>query len=426
MRLNKIIFFILCAPVLVFALDYSSLLPKLMDATVSIKTVHYQSANEKHGARKKHGIGSGVIIDAKKGYLLTNAHVVGDSKTVSVELNNRHYLLGKVIGKARRVDLAVVQIPAKNLSAMAIGQSSTLKVGQPVFAIGSPYGFKASVASGIISALKRNGVQSGEVENYIQTDVAINPGNSGGPLTDDNGKLIGINVSIYSPDKGSSGISLAIPIDTAMYAAKHIIANGKVRYGTIGAELSGINSEMAEVLNFTNHSGALVYGITQGSPAEKAGLRVGDVIKQLNGRTISGAGELRSAIGLIEPGQRIRLGVMRGEHVREFLLMVADLDKLVKQQESHNRFFHGVLLASQWMRDSKGHAQVGLTVLSVAPNSVADYDGLKIGDRILAVNLKPVTGMRDFQGQIRRLNHKNSILLTLLRGDEKRLLVLHA
>ncbi len=266
------------------------------------------------GAPQEHpfrSAGSGVIFDARQGYIVTNAHVVENASEITVTLQDGRDLKAQLIGRDQPADIAVLKVSADGLSQMPLGDSSHLEVGDFVVAIGNPFGLQHTVTSGIISGLARTGINPDGYEDFIQTDASINPGNSGGALVNLRGELIGINAEILSSSGGSMGIGFAIPVNMVRSVVEQLVKYGEVRRGQLGVSMYTVTPDIAHSLGLASASGALVSQVVAGSPAEKAGVRVGDVITSVNGQPVKSYSELRNAIGLQRVGDRIDIGLVR-------------------------------------------------------------------------------------------------------------------
>ena len=269
------------------------------------------------------GTGSGFIMDSN-GYILTNAHVIEGATTIYVTLTDKREFKAKLIGSDPRTDVALVKIEASNLPKLPVGDSSRVRVGEWVLAIGSPFGLDNTVTAGIVSAKGRETNDS--ITPFIQTDVAINPGNSGGPLINTRGEVIGINSQIYSKSGGYMGISFAIPIDEAIRISEQLKVNGRIVRGRIGVTITELTKELAESINFVGRRGVLIRAVEQGAPAALAGLEVGDVITKINEKEIERGVDLTRAISEIRPGTRARLQVWRKGSNREVNVMVVEIE----------------------------------------------------------------------------------------------------
>jgi serine protease Do/serine protease DegQ len=270
-----------------------------------------QDEQQQPKEREIAAVGSGVIIDAKKGYVVTNNHVVEHAKEILVTLTDHRQLPAKVIGTDPESDLALIKVDGDNLTQVPLGKAEDLKIGDFVVAIGNPFGLGQTATLGIVSALGRTGLGIESYENFIQTDASINPGNSGGALVTQDGKLVGINTAILSRSGGNVGIGFAIPIDMVQYITQQLAENGKVQRGRLGVYIQDVTPDIAQAMNLKTVGGALVSRVAPGSSAEKAGLRPGDVVQTLNGKEVTNSAELRNRVGLMRPGSKVDLGILR-------------------------------------------------------------------------------------------------------------------
>ncbi|NYZ15899.1 Do family serine endopeptidase [Azospirillum sp. RWY-5-1] len=273
--------------------------------------------------RPRNSAGSGVIVDAARGYVITNHHVVANGQDITVTLKDRRQFKARLVGSDSATDIAVLKIDARNLTALSWGDSDRLQVGDFVVAIGNPFGLGQTVTSGIVSALGRSGLRVEGYEDFIQTDASINPGNSGGALVSFGGELVGINTAIIGPAGGSVGIGFAVPVSIVRAVMDQIIEYGEVRRGRLGVALQDLTPDLAESLNMTGDEGALIAAVEQGSPAERAGVRSGDVVVAVDGRPIRSATDLRNRVGLIRAGSPVNLEVLRGGGRRSLTVRTA-------------------------------------------------------------------------------------------------------
>jgi len=364
------------------------------------------------------GVGSGFIVSAD-GYILTNAHVVDDAAEVTVKLTDEREFQAKVIGVDRRTDVALVKIDARDLPTVRIGQASKSKVGEWVAAIGSPFGLENTVTAGIISAKSRVLPDETYVP-FIQTDVAINPGNSGGPLFNMAGEVIGINSQIYSRTGGYMGLSFAVPIEVAMKVKTDLQKYGKVSRGRLGVTIQGMNQDLAESFGLKKAQGALVSAVEPKSPADKAGIKVGDVILSVDGVTIESSIELPRVIGESRPGTRIKLKIWRQGETRELSASLGEIpaEKIAKTDDARKAKSGKLGLAVRPLTPDERRqieAEGGLLVEQV--EGPAARAGVQTGDVILALNNQPVKSV----DQLRRLvdRSRGSVALLIQREGNK-------
>ncbi|CAM3708381.1 MULTISPECIES: serine endoprotease DegP [Rahnella] len=357
-------------------------------------------------------LGSGVIIDADKGYVVTNNHVVDNATKISVQLNDGRKFDAKVIGKDPRSDIAVIQLQnAKNLTAIKMADSEQLRVGDYTVAIGNPYGLGETVTSGIVSALGRSGLNIENYENFIQTDAAINRGNSGGALVNLNGELIGLNTAILAPDGGNIGIGFAIPSNMVKNLSKQMIEFGQVKRGELGIMGTELNSELAKAMKVDAQRGAFISQVMPKSAAEKAGIKAGDVILSMNGKPISSFASFRADIGTMPIGTKVTLGLLREGKPMNVDVTIEQSTQTPKV-ESGNIYtgIEGAELSNGAAGDQKG-----VKVDDVKAGSTAARIGLKKGDVILGVNQQKVANL----GELRKIldTKPNVLALDIQRGD---------
>lgn len=273
--------------------------------------------------RETEASGSGVIVDASQGYVLTNAHVVENATNIEVTTKDNRRLTAKLVGRDPDTDIALLQIPASGLTAVPIGDSDRLQVGDFVLAIGNPFGLGQTVTSGIVSALGRSNLGIEGYEDFIQTDASINPGNSGGPLVDLQGRIVGINTAIVAPTGGNIGIGFAVPINMARRVMDQLINYGEIRHGQIGVAIQDLTPDLAQALGTRRTEGAVIARIVPGSPAERAGLRPNDIIVAIDGAPMRSGSELRNRVGLSRIGDAIELTIERGGADRNVAVQIA-------------------------------------------------------------------------------------------------------
>lgn len=362
--------------------------------------------------------GSGFIVNAD-GIILTNAHVVRNAKEVTVKLTDRREFRAKVLGADPKTDIAVLKIDAKNLPVATLGKVSDLKVGEWVLAIGSPFGFENTVTAGVVSAKGRSLPDDSSVP-FIQTDVPINPGNSGGPLFNTRGEVVGINSQIYTRSGGYQGVSFAIPIDVASQIEKQIVATGKVEHARLGVAVQEVNQAFADSFKLDKPEGALVSTVEKGSPADKAGLQSGDVIRQVDGKPIISSGDLPAVIGVAKPGDIVKLTVWRQGSAKELTATLANANqKSTETVASKADSDHGKLgLALRPLQpDEKQQAGLDSGLLVQQASGAAAMAGVQQGDVLLSINGVPVKNIDQVRGAVAKAD--KSVALLIQRGDSK-------
>ncbi|RJT26662.1 serine endoprotease DegP [Buttiauxella izardii] len=356
-------------------------------------------------------LGSGVIIDAAKGYVVTNNHVVDNATKIQVSLSDGRKFDAKVVGKDPRSDIALLQLQdPKNLTAIKMADSDALRVGDYTVAIGNPYGLGETVTSGIVSALGRSGLNIENYENFIQTDAAINRGNSGGALVNLNGELIGINTAILAPDGGNIGIGFAIPSNMVKNLTAQMVEFGQVKRGELGIMGTELNSELAKAMKVDAQRGAFVSQVMPNSSAAKAGIKAGDVVVSMNGKAISSFAALRAEVGSMPVGSKLTLGLLRdGKPVSVNL----ELQQSSQTQVDSASIFTGIEGAE--MSNRSGKDEKGVIVNNVKGNTPAARIGLKKGDIIIGVNQQAVNNIAELR---KILDAKPSVMaLNIQRGD---------
>jgi Do/DeqQ family serine protease len=365
--------------------------------------------------RQFQSAGSGVIVDAKNGYIITNHHVVENASEITITLLDDRTFTAKVIGTDEGADIAVLQAKQPNLVAMPLGDSSKLEVGDYVVAIGNPFGLQHTVTAGIVSALGRSGInpEAGGYEDFIQTDASINPGNSGGALVNLRGELVGINAAILSRTGGNIGIGFAIPVNMVRGVMDQLIKYGQVKRGILGVQLYSVTPDIAKEFGLTETTGALVAGVAQGSAAERAGIKTGDIITSLNGATMKGSGELRNAIGMLHVGDKVELGLLREGKPRKVSALIAERGEVESASAAEiNRGLDGAELADA----PEGG---GVLVNKVQEASAAAQSGLRANDVIMGVGRTPITNMKSFREAVKGAS---VLLLRVRRGGDTLLL----
>src|SRR3984885_839434 len=341
--------------------------------------------------RQFQSAGSGVIVDAKNGYIITNHHVVENASEITITLLDNRTFSAKVIGSDEGADIAVLQAKQPNLIAMALGDSARLEVGDYVVAIGNPFGLQHTVTAGIVSALSRTGINPDGYEDFIQTDASINPGNSGGALVNLRGELVGVNSAILSGSGGNIGIGFAIPVNLVKNVMDQLIKYGQVKRGVLGVNLYSVTSDIAKEFGVAESSGALVAGVAQGSAADHAGIKTGDIITSINGVAKKDPGELRYAIGLLHVGDKVDIGLLRDGKPRTVTAIIAERsDVETANAVDINKGLEGADLA-----DAPDGA--GVLVKTLQDGSPAAQNGLRANDLIVGVGRTTVTNTKSFR-----------------------------
>ncbi len=358
--------------------------------------------------KRQQSAGSGVIVDAKKGIVMTNYHVVKNADEVRVSLVDGRSYEAKVVGSDPELDVAILEIDADKLTALAIADSARLQVGDFVVAIGNPFGLGQTVTTGVVSALGRSGLGIEGYENFIQTDASINPGNSGGALVNLNGELVGINTAIIAPAGGNVGIGFAIPANMAKASMAQILEHGEVKRGQLGIGIQDITPDLREAFELNNgQQGVLVSNVLQGSPAEKAGLKAGDVVLEVDGQASESTGKLRSLIGMKRIGESVKLTILRDGKQKTVKVNIGDQQSVV----SGDSDLHPLLEGARFENNPDGD---GVVIAMLSPNSAAAYSGLRPGDIIIGANKRRVKDLESLQAALRL--SKSSVLLQVNRG----------
>lgn len=376
--------------------------------------------------RKTSSLGSGVIVDAKRGLVLTNNHVIANADQITVTLRDGRQLEADIVGTDPETDVAVIKIPADNLTAVKTANSDSIRVGDFVVAIGNPFGLGQTVTSGIISALGRSGLGitgADGYENFIQTDASINPGNSGGALVNLRGELAGINTAIIAPNGGGNvGIGLAIPINLALNIMEQLVETGEVKRGFLGVTMQDLNPSLSEAFGLKGQQGAIVNEVIAGSPAEKAGLRPGDIVISTDGKKIKDSADLRNRIGLLPVGAKIKFRVLRDGEETDFIVKVDENNQAATTPKATNELLKGVAVSNIAQGNPYYGRLEGIIVMGVQRGSHAWSSGLRAGDVITSVDKEPIENLKQFAKAIDKKN--DSLLLRIIRGNAAAFLVL--
>jgi serine protease DegQ len=368
--------------------------------------------------RQRQGLGSGVIVDADRGLILTNNHVIQRADEIVVTLHDGRRFDAEVIGADRETDIALIRIDADALHALPFADSDELRVGDFVVAIGNPFGLGQTVTSGIVSALGRSGLGIDGFEDFIQTDASINPGNSGGPLVNLRGELVGINTAILARGGGNIGIGFAIPINMARMVQEHLIADGEVSRGQLGIAMQDLTPELAQAFSLQVTNGAVVTRVEPGSSAERAGLKAGDVVLEIDGRPVRGGTDLRNRIGLLRAGSDVRLRILRDGREETVTARIEAPQRQEMQGDAVDARLAGVSFERVLDRDGASR----IRIVAVQPRSLAARGGLREGDVILSVNRREVSRLEDLPEAAAA--GRGSLLLNVQRGTSAFFLML--
>jgi Do/DeqQ family serine protease len=362
--------------------------------------------------RQFQSAGSGVIVDAKNGYIITNHHVVENASEITITLLDNRSFTAKVIGSDEGADVAVLQAKQPNLIAMALGDSTRLEVGDYVVAIGNPFGLQHTVTAGIVSALGRTGINPDGYEDFIQTDASINPGNSGGALVNLRGELVGINSAILSRSGGNIGIGFAIPVNMVKGVMDQLIKYGQVKRGVLGVNIYNVTPDIAKEFGLTESSGALVAGVAPGSAADRAGVKTGDIITSINGVGMKDAGELRNTIGMLRVGDKVEIGLLRDGKARKVNALIAERSEI----ETANAVDISKGLEGAELADAPDG---GVLVKAVQEGSPAAQNGLRANDLIVGLGRTPIANTKAFKEAAK---NANVLVLNVRRGSVAQLI----
>jgi len=364
--------------------------------------------------RQTQSLGSGVVVDAKHGYIITNHHVIDKADEITVTLRSGESLQAKVIGTDPDTDVAVIQVEEKNLTAIPLGNSNKLRVGDFAIAIGNPFGLGQTVTSGIVSALGRSGLGIEGYEDFIQTDASINPGNSGGALVNLHGELIGINTAIFSKSGGNIGIGFAIPINMVKNIMQQLVQHGEVKRGRLGAQAQDLTPQLAKAFELKYRRGAIITQVVKDSAADMADLKPGDIVTHINGKRVKDADTLRNTIGLLRVGEQVTLKVLR-DGKKHTLTASIEEPKLTQQGGDK---LHGHLKGAGLADIQEGSPLYGkiegVIVTNTEQGSPAWRSGLRKGDVIVSANRKPVRNIME----LKQATHQSrTLLLNIQRGN---------
>lgn len=361
------------------------------------------------------GLGSGVIIDAKEGYIVTNNHVIEKADEIMITLKDGRQLEAKKIGSDADSDIALLQIDADDLTEIKIADSDQLRVGDFAIAIGSPFGLGQTVTSGIVSALGRSGLNIEDYEDFIQTDAAINSGNSGGALVNLRGELIGINTAILGPNGGNVGIGFAIPSNMMHNLVKQIIEFGEINRGVLGVSGRSVNSDIAKAMELEANQGGFVEQVTPDSAADEAGIKPGDVITKINGKSIKTFNELRGKIGSIGAGKTVKLTIVRNGSEKQFTVKLKQSNANNIAAASIHRMFEGAKLENN-------NNNKGVIIKSIEAGSPAELIGLQSGDLITAINRTRINNVAELRDYLK--DHKGVFALNIIRDNYSQYLMI--
>ena len=372
--------------------------------------------------RRPRAMGSGVIVDAENGYLLTNHHVIDNAEQITVALTDRREFEAEVVGADPETDIALLKIDADSLTALPFADSNELQVGDYVVAIGNPFGLGQTITAGIVSAVGRSGLSLESYEDFIQTDAAINVGNSGGALINLKGELVGINTAIFSGRGGNIGIGFAIPINMARQIMDQLLTHGEIQRGRIGVQIQDLIPDLAEALGTSHERGAVVAQVIPGTPAEAAGIQIGDVIVEMNGEPVVGSSDLRNKVGLLRVGDAVRLTIERDGKPMTIELAVGESSEVALGAGSQIPQLKGVVLGPL-TPSSPLHEEVeGALVIEVEVDTPAWNAGLREGDVIVEVNRREVKSTEEILEALE--GSFPPLLLNIRRGDGARFILI--
>src|SRR2546426_1428851 len=378
------------------------------------------------GPSRQQSLGSGFVID-RTGYILTNNHVVDDAEKISVKLADGGEFEAKVVGKDPKTDIALIKIDTKeNLPVASLGDSDQLEVGEWVLAIGNPFGLDSTVTSGIVSAKGRH-IGAGPYDSFIQTDASINPGNSGGPLINMRGEVVGINTAIFSRTGGNMGIGFAIPINLVKELLPQLRGKGKVTRGYLGVLIQKVTPEIAESLGLDKSAGALVANVSKDGPAEKAGVKVGDVIIEFDGKEVTDSGDLPIIVARTPVDKKVRMKVLRDKKEITLAVSGGELkeEEVVASVPEKGELGMTVQKLTPQIAESLGLDKTeGVVVTAVEPGSAADEAGIRRGDVIVEVDRKPIRSLDEYKKTVAAIRKGKGVLFLVRRGESTLFLAL--
>ena len=381
---------------------------------------HFFSMPEQPRERTEQSLGSGVVVDSQRGYIITNHHVIDKADEISVNLHDGRTLKASLVGSDPETDIAVLRVENGKLASLPMSDSDKIRVGDFVVAIGNPFGLGQTVTSGIVSALGRSGLGIEGYEDFIQTDASINPGNSGGALVNLRGELVGINTAILSKSGGNVGIGFAIPINMAREIMQQLIEHGEVRRGSMGAQAQDLTPELAAAFGIEQHQGAVVTRVTSGSPADKAGMKTGDVITHINNKPIEDASDVRNRIGLLRIGEEVVMRILRNGKAQTLRALIEEPEVVALDGGKLHPRLAGAVLANLSEETVRGRVE-GVVVADVAPGSAAMRAGLRKGDVIAQANRQEVQTIEEMS---KAVSADSALLLNIQRGGGALYLIL--